>query len=202
MLNKAYKPCKEALLLFIWMTLLTGVLYPLLITGITQFFFPWQANGSLIEQEGRVLGSLLIGQQFDSPLYFWSRPSATLPSPYNAAHSLGSNAVQTSQDFLHIVKMRMAHLQETDPKKQTNLPIDLLTASASGLDPEISPLAALFQVPRIAQLRHRSESDIQNLIAQVTKKRSCYVLGEPRLNVLELNLALDQLEKAHDRATS
>jgi K+-transporting ATPase ATPase C chain len=202
MLRQTYNQCKQALLLFFWMVLLTGVFYPLFVTGVSQFFFPWQANGSLIKQDGHVLGSILIGQQFDSPLYFWSRPSATTPFPYNASHSSGSNAVQTTQQFINAVKLRISHLQATDPKKQVNLPIDLLTTSASGLDPEISPLAALFQAPRIAAMRHMSETEIQNLISKVTKKRSWHVLGEPRINVLELNLALDQLEKAHDRATS
>ncbi|EKD54287.1 MAG: potassium translocating ATPase, subunit C [uncultured bacterium] len=186
---------KTAGILLILMTLLTGVFYPLLVTGIAQFFFPWQANGSLIEQDDRIVGSLLIGQSFTDPRYFWGRPSATTPFPYNAANSSGSNFGPLNSDFLKITEERIHYLQQFESLKNARVPVDLVTTSASGLDPEISPLAAYYQVPRIAKARHVNDSEIRAVIQNKIIPRTFYLLGEPRINVLQLNLALDnQLE--------
>lgn len=199
MVLNASEHLTKALRLFLLMFILTGIFYPLVVTGLAQFLFPWQANGSLILRNQQVIGSVLIGQAFNSPEYFWGRPSATEPYPYNASASSGSNVDQSSPLYLDLVKKRMMHLQETDPLKQTKIPIDLLTASGSGLDPDISPQAARYQVPRVAQARHLPVEDINQLLDKRIKPRSFFVLGEPRVNVLELNQALDQLEQDHVR---
>lgn len=193
MLKEAINQMKTALILLILLSILTGFIYPLTVTGLAQIFFPWKANGSLIKQNNQVVGSHLIGQPFSDAAYFWGRPSATKPYPYNGAASSGSNLATSNPDFLSIVKERMTHLRQADPQNEQAVPIDLVTASASGLDPEISPLAAQYQVPRIAKIRQIPEADIYQLVEQYSKPRTWRILGEPRVNVLELNLALDNL---------
>ncbi len=180
-----------SLLMLLVFTVLTGVLYPLAVTGIAQAVFPRQANGSLIRQHGQVIGSALIGQPFRSPRYFWSRPSATAPFPDNSLASGGSNLGPTNPVLLQQVKARIAALHAADPSQHAPIPVDLVTASGSGLDPDISPAAALYQVPRIARLRHLSEQRVRALVTRYTTLRQLGFLGEPRVNVLELNLALD-----------
>jgi potassium-transporting ATPase KdpC subunit len=191
MLRESIKQIKTALMLVILFTLLTGLIYPLFITGIAQLIFPWRANGSMISQNGQNIGSVFIGQFFDSPKYFWGRPSATTPFAYNALSSTGSNLGPLNPDFLATVKTRAAKLKQSNPTQP--VPVDLVTASGSGLDPEISPLAAFYQVPRIAQQRHLTESQVTALIQAHIQKRTWCLLGEPRINVLQLNLALDNL---------
>jgi K+-transporting ATPase ATPase C chain len=190
---EALKQLKTAIILLLIFTLLTGFIYPMLVTSIAQLLFPFQANGSLIKYKNQLIGSQLIGQSFTDKNYFWGRPSATTPFPYNAENSSGSNWGPTNPAFLSIVKMRVITLQQSDPQKQKSIPIDLVTASASGLDPEISPFAAIYQVPRIAKARKIPEQKILALIQQLTKKRSLKIIGEPRLNVLELNIALNNI---------
>ena len=202
MAKDALRQIKIGLILLVLFTIFTGLIYPFVITGIAQLFFPWQANGSLIERDGKIIGSVLIGQSFDSPNYFWSRPSATSPYPYNAAASSGSNMGPSNPTFLATVKDRVNHAQQYNLKNSGLVPVDLVTASGSGLDPEISPLAAFYQVTRIAQARQISENEIEKLINALIKNRALGILGEPRVNVLELNVALDNLRSAHDRATS
>ncbi len=180
-----------SLLMLLVFTVITGVLYPLAVTGIAQAVFPRQANGSLIRQHGQVIGSALIGQPFRSPRYFWSRPSATTPFPDNSLASGGSNLGPTNPVLLQQVKARIAALHAADPSQHAPIPVDLVTASGSGLDPDISPAAALYQVPRIARLRHLSEQRVRALVTRYTTPRQLGFLGEPRVNVLELNLALD-----------
>jgi K+-transporting ATPase ATPase C chain len=182
------RPALMAILIF---TLLTGVIYPLIVTGIAQLVFPHQANGSLIANNGQVAGSSLIGQQFDDPNYFWGRLSATGPYPYNAAASSGSNLGPTNPALLDAVKARIAALKAADPTNSRPIPVDLVTASGSGLDPNISVAAALYQVPRVARVRGMSEAAVTALVNQYTEGRQFGFLGEPRVNVLELNLALD-----------
>ena len=179
--------------MLIVLTVLTGLIYPLAVTGLAQVFFPEQANGSLIVREGKVIGSKLIGQHFDKPEYFWSRPSATAPFPYNAAASGGSNLGPTNPVLLDAVKARVAALRAGDPGNDLPIPVDLVTASGSGLDPHISPAAALYQAKRVARARGLDETVVQKLVAQHTEGRQFGVLGEPRVNVLKLNLALDAL---------
>ncbi len=175
-------------------TLLTGILYPLFVTGVARLIFPHQANGSLIVKNGHVVGSQLIGQQFDDPRYFWGRLSATSPYPYNAASSSGSNLGPTNPALLAEVKARIAALKAADPTNTAPIPIDLVTSSGSGLDPDISVAAALYQVPRVARARGLSETVVNALVSQYTSGRQLGVLGEPTVNVLELNLALDALK--------
>jgi K+-transporting ATPase ATPase C chain len=169
------------------------LIYPLLTTGIAQVVFPQQANGSLIVQAGQVVGSSLIGQPFDDPKYFWSRLSATGPFPYNAAASSGSNLGPLNPALFEMVQARIDALNAADPNNTRPIPVDLVTASGSGLDPHISPAAAEYQVERVARTRGIDVSTVQQLVAQHTETRSLGVLGEPRVNVLELNLALDDL---------
>ena len=175
-------------------TLLTGIIYPLFITGVAQVLFPHQANGSLIVQNGKVVGSQLIGQQFDDPRYFWGRLSATSPYPYNAASSGGSNLAPTNPALLAEVKQRIADLKAGDPSNTAPIPVDLVTSSGSGLDPDISIAAALYQVPRVAKARGVTEEVVLALVDQYTQGRLLGILGEPRVNVLELNLALDAIK--------
>lgn len=184
---------RPALTMLVILTVLTGLVYPLAITGLAQLFFPDQANGSLIVHNGKVIGSKLIGQYFDKPEYFWSRPSATSPFPYNAAASGGSNLGPTNPALIEAVKARVAALRAADPGNDLPIPVDLVTASGSGLDPHISPAAALYQVKRVARARGLDESTVQTLVTQHTEGRQFGLLGEPRVNVLELNLALDAL---------
>jgi K+-transporting ATPase ATPase C chain len=197
------KEIRPALVLLVVMTVLTGIAYPLAVTGLAQITFPWQAGGSLIEKDGKVVGSALIGQSFTGPAYFWSRPSATtaadpadptktVAAPYNAANSMGSNLAPTSKALVDGVAsaadtVRAAHPDQTGP-----VPVDLVTTSASGLDPHISPAAAQWQVKRVAAARGVSVGDIAKLLARHTEGRELGILGEPRVNVLKLNLALDE----------
>lgn len=182
---------RSALMVFFILTILTGVAYPLAVTGIAQLLFPHQANGSLIYKDGKPIGSSLIGQPFDEPKYFWGRPSATAPFPYNAAASSGSNLGPTNPALPEAVKTRVAALKAADPGNDAPVPVDLVTASGSGLDPHISPAAAEYQVRRVARARGKEEAFVRTLIIQHTEERQLGMLGERRVNVLALNLALD-----------
>jgi K+-transporting ATPase ATPase C chain len=184
---------RPAMVCLVFFTLLTGLAYPLVMTGLAQAVFPYKANGSLLERGGRVVGSEIIGQPFDDPRYFWGRPSATDPFPYNAAASAGSNLGPTNPALEAAVKARMAALRAADPGNTQPIPVDLVTASASGLDPHISVAAALYQVPRVARARGLSEEQVRALVGQFTEGRQYGLLGEPRVNVLKLNLALDEM---------
>jgi potassium-transporting ATPase KdpC subunit len=181
-----------AIMMTILSAVLFGLIYPLAITGVAQVIFPRQANGSLIVENGRVAGSTLIGQPFSDPKYFWGRLSATPPFPYNAASSSGSNLGPTNQALLDAVKQRIDDLRKADPGNPAPIPVDLVTASASGLDPQISPAAARYQAARVVRVRHLSTDTVNRLIQQHTEGRQFGILGEPRVNVLELNRALDQ----------
>lgn len=182
---------RPALMMLLVLTILTGLMYPLAVTGLGQLFFPNKSNGSLIVRDGKVIGSQLIGQNFDEPKYFWGRPSATAPFPYNAAASGGSNLGPTNPALIESVKGRVAALRAADPGNDKPIPIDLVTASGSGLDPHISPAAALFQVSRVARARGLEERIVEHLVVQHIVGRQYAFLGEPRVNVLKLNLALD-----------
>ncbi len=184
---------RPALTMLLILTVLTGLAYPLSVTGLAQVFFPEQANGSLIVHNGQVVGSKLIGQYFDKPEYFWSRPSATSPFPYNAAASSGSNLGPTNSALIEAVKARVTALRSADPSSNTPVPVDLVTASASGLDPHISPAAAMYQVNRVARARGLDERRVRELVARNIEGRQFALFGEPRVNVLELNLALNAL---------
>ena len=182
---------RPALMALLILTLFTGVLYPLAVTGLAQLLFPHQANGSLIVRDGKVVGSELIGQYFDAPQYFWGRPSAAAPFPYNAAASSGSNLGPMNPALIDAVTGRVATLREADPGNDARIPVDLVTASGSGLDPHISPAAAAYQARRVARIRGMDESAVRRLVAEHTEGRQFGLLGEPRVNVLKLNLALD-----------
>ncbi|NJK82038.1 MAG: potassium-transporting ATPase subunit KdpC [Chloroflexaceae bacterium] len=185
---------RPAVLIVLMMTVVLGVLYPLLVTGIGQVLFPHQANGSLlVDETGAVIGSALIGQPFSTPEYFWGRLSATADYPYNAGASSGSNYGPLNADLLAAVQARAEALRAADPDNTAPIPVDLVTASSSGLDPHISPAAALYQVPRVAEARRLDEATVLNLIDANTEGRWLGVLGEPVVNVLTLNLALDAL---------
>jgi K+-transporting ATPase ATPase A chain len=187
------KQVKPALVLFFLLTFLVGIIYPLLITGIAQLVFPVQSNGNLIEQNGNIVGSVLIGQPFTSPRYFWGRLSATSPFPYNAGTSSGSNFGPGNPALMEAVKARVDALHSADPDNSQPIPVDLVTSSASGLDPDISIAAAFYQVPRIARERNLSENDVTALVEQQTEHQQFGLFGEQRINVLKLNLALDDL---------
>jgi len=187
-MNTQLRPAITLLALF---TIITGVVYPILVTGIAQMAFPHQANGSLIEKDGVVIGSELIGQQFDDPIYFWGRPSA---AGYNAAASSGSNYGAMNPALLDSVQARIDVLKAADPDNTLPIPVDLVTASGSGLDPHISVASALYQVHRVASARGLDEADVIALVDQYTEGRQFGFLGEPRVNVLLLNLALDGLQ--------
>jgi K+-transporting ATPase ATPase C chain len=189
------KQFRPALIILLVFTILTGLIYPLFVTGFAQLIFPRQANGSLIVQNGQVTGSELIGQSFDDPKYFWGRLSVTSPFPYNAAASSGSNYGPTNPALLDEVKARIAALKAADPGNSQPIPVDLVTSSGSGLDPDISVAAALYQLPRVARIRGISEITVRTLIDKCTTGRQLGFLGEPRVNVLELNRALDNLNK-------
>lgn len=195
MLSETRKQLRIASTLLAVITVLTGLIYPLVITGLAQLFFPWQAGGSILKVNDKAIGSRLLGQFFSDPKYFWGRPSATTPFPYNAAASQGSNFGPSNPDFLAAVKARIAALQNANPASAaaTGIPVDLVTASASGLDPEISPRAADYQVARVAKARGQEVEKIRALVEHFIQPRTFGVLGEPRVNVLELNLALDNL---------
>jgi len=182
---------RPALVLFLVLSLLTGLLYPLLVTGVAQAVFPHQANGSLIQRDGQAVGSRLIGQPFSRPDHFWSRPSATGPMAYNAAASGGSNFGPSHPALAEAVRARIAALRAADPGNPWLVPVDLVTASASGLDPHISLAAARYQVPRVARLRAMAPDQVNALVDQHTEGAWLGFLGEPRVNVLALNLALD-----------
>jgi len=193
---------RPAIVVLVALTLITGLVYPLAMTGIAQLVFPYQANGSMVEQNGKVIGSELIGQNFTSDKYFHGRPSATtapdpkdptknIAAPYNAINSGGSNLGPSNKTLIERVKGDLAKLQKESPG--TPVPVDLVTTSASGLDPDISPEAALFQVPRIAKARKLPEDRLRQLVEDSTEERLLDFLGEPRVNVLKLNLALDRL---------
>ena len=182
---------RPALVLLLLFTVVTGVAYPLVVTGIAQTIFPRQANGSLVVKDGKPVGSSLIGQPFDDPGYFWSRPSATSPFAYNAGASSGSNLSPTNPALLKAVQERVDALRAADPGNTAPVPVDLVTASGSGLDPHISPAAALYQVDRVARARKVDEGAVRRLVEAHIEGRWLGVLGEPRVNVLELNLALD-----------
>jgi K+-transporting ATPase ATPase C chain len=190
---------RPAIVILALFTLITGIVYPLVVTGVAQLVFPHQANGSLIVRDGKALGSELIGQSFDDPKYFWGRLSATGTFPYNAFNaenltaSSGSNYGPLNPALLEAVKARVEALKAADPENTAPIPVDLVTASGSGLDPNISVAAALYQAPRVAHVRGLSEEVVRNLVNQYTVGRQFGILGEPRVNVLELNLALDNL---------
>jgi potassium-transporting ATPase KdpC subunit len=196
------KEIRPAVVMIVLFTVLTGLAYPLAMTAVAQLVFPHRANGSLIEKDGKVIGSALIGQNFTKPGYFHGRPSATsdtdpndstktVAAPYNAANSSGSNAGPTSKSLIERVQGDVEKLKAENPKQP--VPVDLVTTSASGLDPDISPAAAWFQVPRVAKERNLSEESVRNLVNQHIEVRFLGVLGEPRVNVLQLNMALDAL---------
>jgi K+-transporting ATPase ATPase C chain len=182
---------RPALVSFLLLTLITGVVYPLMVTGIGQVVFSDAANGSLIREGDQLIGSRLVGQPFSDPKYFFGRPSATAPQPYNGAASSGSNQGPTNPALATAVTDRVAALRALDAENKQPVPIDLVTASGSGLDPHISPAAAEYQVPRVARLRNRPQNEIRALVHEATEGRTLGILGEPRVNVLLLNLALD-----------
>jgi K+-transporting ATPase ATPase C chain len=180
-----------SLLLF---TILTGIIYPLVVTGIAQAVFPHQANGSIITKNGQAVGSSLIGQQFEDPKYFWGRFSATTPYPYNGGSSSGSNLGPNNPDLVKAVQARIDALRAADPDNEAKIPVDLVTASGSGLDPHISPAAVEYQIHRVAKIRGLDEAMVRDVVARNTKGRWLGLIGEPVVNVLELNLALDDLK--------
>jgi K+-transporting ATPase ATPase C chain len=184
---------RQAFLLLVALTVVTGIIYPLLVTGLAQAFFAEQADGSLIEQNGTVVGSRLVGQPFSDPKYFWGRPSATAPMPYNAGASGGSNQGPLNPALADAVKARIEALRSADPALKANVPVDLVTASGSGLDPHISPAAAEYQVERVARARGVPPERVRSLVAEHTQGRQLGFLGEPVVNVLPLNLALDRM---------
>ncbi len=196
------KEIRPAIVMMVCFTILTGLAYPLAMTGIAQVLFPRQAKGSLIEKDNKVIGSALIGQNFTQDKYFWGRPSATtdvdpkdstktVPAPYNAANSSGSNAGPTAKSLVERLQADAVKLKAENPS--VPIPVDLITTSASGLDPDISPAAALFQVPRVAKARNMDEGQVRRLVQLHTEGRVLGVIGEPHVNVLQLNLALDGL---------
>jgi len=193
MIREFLTQLKPAVLMLLAMTLLTGVIYPFFVTGVAQAAFQYQANGSLLREHGHAIGSELIGQPFDDPKYFWGRLSATTPVPYNAAASNGSNLGPTNPALLQAAVARIKALREADPENTAAVPVDLVTASASGLDPHISPAAAEFQVHRVAKARKMDEAAVRKWVARYTEPRTLEVLGEYRVNILKLNLALDSL---------
>jgi potassium-transporting ATPase KdpC subunit len=192
------RPALVALVIF---TILTGLVYPLVVTGIAQVIFPNQANGSLIVRNGQAVGSELIGQPFDDPKYFWGRLSATSPAGYTAFNgdkltgSSGSNYGPLNPALVEAAQARIKALQEADPDNKAPIPVDLVTASGSGLDPHMSPAAAAYQVGRVARARGLSEATVRQMVAQHIEGRTLGLLGEPRVNVLALNLALDDVKK-------
>jgi K+-transporting ATPase ATPase C chain len=186
---------RPAIILFVLFTLLTGVVYPIIITLLAQAAFPHRANGSILDSGEKSIGSELIGQQFDDPRYFWGRLSATEKAPYDSASSSGSNLGPTNDELANKIKERIELIRQAHPDQKGSIPADLVTASGSGLDPHISPAAAQFQVARVAKARRISKERLEELIHANTQGRDLGVLGEPRVNVLRLNLALDQSSK-------
>jgi len=187
------KELRTAIVMLAVLTVVTGIIYPLAVTGIAQVVFPAQAAGSLVVKDGKPVGSALIGQPFDDPKYFWSRLSATSPSPYNGASSSGSNYGPLSDALRDAVQGRVTALRDADPTRSGPIPVDLVTASGSGLDPHVSPAAAYYQVARVAKVRGLEDARVRALVAAHVEGRQLGFLGEPRVNVLQLNLALDEL---------
>ncbi len=187
---------RAAFLLVLIFTVITGLLYPLLVTGIAQVAFPEKANGSLIHKDGRIVGSRLIGQQFTAPQYFWSRPSATTPYAYNGGSSTGTNYGPLNPALLDVAKQRLQDLRSADSTSTSPVPVDLVTSSGSGLDPDISVAAALYQVHRVSRSRNIPEDFVRRIVEEHTQGRQLGFLGEPRVNVLELNLALDEIHQS------
>jgi K+-transporting ATPase ATPase C chain len=192
---------RAAVVVFVMLSLVTGVGYPLLVTGLGQTLFPRQARGSFIQSEGTVRGSELIGQPFDGPQYLWGRLSATGPFPYNSASSSGSNLGPTNPALIDAVKARVDALRAADPDNKAKIPVDLVTASGSGLDPHISPAAAEYQISRVAKARGQTVEELRKIIARHTQGRTLGILGEPRVNVLLVNLDLDALTAKPTAAT-
>lgn len=186
---------RPLIVLFAVLSAVTGLAYPALVTAVGQTLFHDEANGSLIERDGKVVGSKLIGQQFDAPQYFWGRLSATSPMPYNAQASGGSNLGPTNPALLDEVKGRIDALKAAGTDMSKPVPVDLVTSSGSGLDPEISPAAATYQIDRVAKARGLGENDVRALVDRYTSGRQFGILGEPRVNVLQLNLALDEMKR-------
>jgi potassium-transporting ATPase KdpC subunit len=182
---------RPAIVLFVALTVVTGLVYPAVVTAISQAAFHHQANGSMIERDGKAVGSEIIGQQFDAPKYFWGRLSATTPNPYNSGSSAGSNLGPTNPALADEIKGRIDALHGADPDNHAPVPVDLVTSSASGLDPEISPAAAAYQVGRVAKARGMTVPQVEAIVQQATNGRQFGVFGEARVNVLKLNLALD-----------
>jgi K+-transporting ATPase ATPase C chain len=185
------KLIRQSIILLLLLTLVTGGVYPLLVTGIGQLAFAHGANGSVLEKDGKPLGSELIGQSFTEPTYFWPRPSATSPFPNNPSASGASNLGPSNTALVDAVKQRIDALHAADPGNTAPVPVDLVTASASGVDPDISPAAAKYQIARIAKARNMNPDDVAKLVERATQQRQFGVLGEPRVNVLKLNLMLD-----------
>jgi len=190
--NMAFQALRPAIVLFILLSIITGIAYPLATTVLGKWLLPAQVNGSLIEKNGKLIGSALIGQNFTEPQYFWGRPSATGPYPNNAAASSGSNLGPLNPTLADAVKARVAALKNADPENTLPIPVDLVTTSASGLDPHISPAAAIYQANRVAKARGLSAVSVQALINDNTEGRQWGVFGEPRVNVLNINIALDK----------
>jgi len=188
-----WQPIRTAVLLLAVMTLLTGIVYPLAVTGLAQALFPRQANGSLIKINAEKRASELVGQPFSGPQYFWGRPSATLPVAYNGGSSTGSNLGPSNPVLKETVRKRITALRSADPENALSIPVDLVTASGSGLDPHISPAAALYQVPRVAKARDIPEGNVAELVRQQIRDRQLGIFGEPTVDVLRLNMALDAL---------
>jgi K+-transporting ATPase ATPase C chain len=192
------KSIRTSVILILLFMVLTGLVYPFLVTGIAQLIFPRKANGSMLTKDGKAIGSELIGQPFSSPKYFWSRPSATSPFAYNAGASSGSNFGPSNPALLEATGKRVKGLKDADPQNAKAVPVDLVTASGSGLDPHISVAGALYQIPRVARSRHISEGKVQSLVDQYTEGRQLGFLGEPRVSVLKLNIALDGLDSTSE----
>lgn len=188
-------PLRPALTLFAVLSLVTGLAYPLAVTALAQAAFPERANGSLVVQDGQVVGSALVGQSFSDPKHFWGRPSATSPMPYNGANSSGSNLGPSNPALADAVKARVAALRAADPGQTAPVPVDLVTASASGLDPHISPAAAEYQVERVARARGLPAAQVRALVARHTEQPLLGFIGQARVDVLRLNLALDAIPR-------
>jgi K+-transporting ATPase ATPase C chain len=191
-IEKMFRQLRPVIMVFLLLTAVTGIVYPLLVTGVAQVAFLEKASGSLIRGEGGYAGSELIGQPFDDPKYFWGRLSATPDFPYNSASSSGSNLGPSNPALVEAAKKRIEALRKADPGNTSSVPVDLVTSSASGLDPHISPAAALYQAARVAGARGLSEDPVRRLVDKFTEPRQWGFLGEPRVNVLKLNLALDR----------